>query len=101
QAFTDPLPTNDSGRVLTRTLAFYGIAVTLYSDETWPLLTQALTMAIQRNDGSGLLSLADFYNSRDIDGQFEDNSTEAFTAVNCADGRVSADVPHMEAERAK
>lgn len=101
QAFTDPLPTNDSGRVLTRTLAFYGIAVTLYSDESWPLLTQALTMAIQRNDGSGLLSLADFYNSRDIDGQFDDNSTEAFTAVNCADGRVSSDVAHMEAERAK
>jgi len=101
RAYTDPLPTQDAGRVLTRTLAFYGIAVTLYDDQSWPLLTQALTMAMQRNDGSGLLSLADFYNRRDIDGNFEDNSTEAFTAVSCADGRAPVDVGHMQAERDK
>ena len=101
RAFTDPLTTQDSGRVLTRNLAFYGIAVALYSDESWPVLTQALDMALARNDGSGLLSLADFYNARDIDGSFADNSTEAFTAVNCADGRADADAAHLEAERAK
>ena len=101
RAYTDPLPTQDSGRVLTRTLAFYGIAVTLYADESWPLLTQALSMAMQRNDGSGLLSLADFYNGRGLDGTFEDNSTEAFTAVSCADGRAPTDVAHMQAERDK
>ena len=101
RAFTDPLPTQDAGRVLTRTLAFYGIAITLYADESWPVLTQALAMALQRNDGSGLLSLADAYNSRDFDGGFQDNSTEAFTAIGCADGRAPADLAHMQAERDK
>ena len=101
RAFTDPLPTQDAGRVLTRNLAFYGIAITLYADESWPVLTQALAMALQRNDGSGLLSLADAYNSRDFDGGFEDNSTEAFTAIGCADGRAPADLAHMQAERDK
>lgn len=99
RAYTDPLRTSDGSRVLTRTLAFYGVAVALYADENWPLLTQALRAAIQSNDGTSLLALADFYNSRNFDGTFSDNGTEAFAAIGCADDRVPDDVATMEKVR--
>ena len=41
------------------TMISTGIARTLYSSEAWPALTVALTKALQSNDGSTLLLLAD------------------------------------------
>ena len=100
RARRSPLPT-DSDRSLTGTLAFYGIAVTLYDNGTWRFLTQALTAAIDEGDGTVLLGLADVYNERNPDGSFGSNSTEAFTAVNCLDGASSADPAVMRAEAAQ
>lgn len=100
RARRSPLPTG-TDRALTSTLAFYGIAVTLYDNGYWPFLTQALTAALDENDGSILLQLADFYNDRDPDGSFTSNSTEAFTAVHCLDGTSSADPAVMRAEAAQ
>jgi len=100
RARRSPLPTG-TDRSLTGTLAFYGIAVTLYDNASWSVLTQALTAALGKNDGSVLLHLADLYNDRNADGTFSSNSTEAFTAINCLDGTSSTDVGDMRAEAAK
>ncbi|MBI9116016.1 alpha/beta fold hydrolase [Sanguibacter sp. YZGR15] len=100
--FANPLPTDDpDGRVLTQTLAFYGIAQPLYSQQLWGTLTSALTSAIDAGDGSELLDSADSYNSRDSDGTYLDNQGEAFRAINCLDDRGSSDRATMDAEYAE
>lgn len=71
------------------TVALYGIFAALYSQESWPYLTQAFEEAFQ-GDGSTLLLLADFYNDKDPDGGYLSNIAEANTAINCADERPAA-----------
>jgi pimeloyl-ACP methyl ester carboxylesterase len=100
RALDRPYPTSGD-RVVTQTLAFYGVAVTLYAEQSWPVLTQALDEAINAGTGDTLLYLADFYNDRNTDGSFATNSIEAFTAINCLDARSSADVDTMRAEAAE
>lgn len=100
RARRSPLATG-GGRSLTGTLAFYGIAVTLYDNRAWPTLSDALTAALGNDDGSILLRLADAYNDRQEDGSFGTNSTEAFLAVNCLDGTSSSDPAEMRAAAAK
>jgi hypothetical protein len=79
----EPLPTDDGDRVLEVGNAFYGVVLPLYSRDYWPILTDALTAALQ-GDGSMLLRLSDVYNSRSGDG-YSDNSSEAIYAINCLD----------------
>lgn len=80
----EPLPTNDGdGRELTVGLAWTGVIMAMYSPGLWPVLDAAL-VAARGGDGSQLLFLADQYNSRDLDGEY-DNSTFAFTSISCAD----------------
>jgi pimeloyl-ACP methyl ester carboxylesterase len=100
QAFDRPYPTS-SDREVTQTLAFYGVAMPLYSEDWWPLLTQALDEVINTGTGDTLLYLADLYNDRNADGSFASNSTEAFSAVNCLDERSSSDVETMRKEAAE
>ncbi|PJI93908.1 alpha/beta hydrolase [Luteimicrobium subarcticum] len=90
-----PLPTSDADRPLTATLAFYGVAVTLYSQSSWSYLTAALSQAIDKGDGTILLNLADQYNDRNSDGSFSTNSSEAFRAVGCLDDPGSSDLATM------
>ncbi|GCD19826.1 alpha/beta hydrolase [Cellulomonas algicola] len=96
-AVADPLPTGGDRR-LTGSLAFYGIALPLYSQPSWPYLTQALDAAIHENDGSILLQLADAYFDREADGTYSTNATEAFWAIGCLDDRQSADPAEMRAQ---
>jgi hypothetical protein len=91
----DPLPTGDEDRPLTESLGFYGIAVTLYSEESWPFLSKGLALALD-GDGSALLQFADIYFNRE-DGEFTDNSAEAIYAVNCLDEPLSMSVEDIEA----
>jgi len=91
-----PLPTRQPARTLNRTLAFYGIALALYDNESWPYLDRALNEAFQGN-GDTLLFLADFYNDRNPDGTFSSNSTEAFQAIGCVDSRGTEDPAEMDA----
>jgi len=78
-----PLPTG-SNRRLTEGLALTGIFYPLYVKQFWPQLTSALKEAIQGQNGSQLLSLADAYASRGAD-EYTDNSMNALYAVNCLD----------------
>ena len=77
-----PLPGGD-GREVGADTMMTGIIAALYSPDSWPYLSQALTAALQ-GDGSIILYLADFYNDRE-DGTYTSNSSEAFRAYNCMD----------------
>lgn len=73
-----------SGRDLTLGNAFYGIALPLYSEDTWDYLTQAFTSALEQNDGSVLLSLSDAYFEREND-EYQGNGGQVIYAINCLD----------------
>lgn len=98
-ARVNPLPTT-TDRVLTGSLAFYGIALPLYSKSSWPYLTQALRAAIDKGDGSVLLQLADLYSDRSADGTYSTNMTDAFNAINCVDTPHETP-PNFDAMRAE
>ncbi len=91
-----PLPTSD-GRDLEIGNAFYGVVTPLYSRDNWPLLDQGLQEAL---DGSGdtLLLLSDFYASRNAAGGYDDNSLEAFLAINCLDDPATLEPGEVPAE---
>ncbi|UZN03968.1 alpha/beta hydrolase [Cellulomonas sp. S1-8] len=95
----NPLPTG-SDREVTVALAFSGVAAPLYTQSSWPLLTQALTGAIERGDGSVLLQLSDGYYGRQADGTYSSNQNEAFSSILCLDERPSADPEQMRADAA-
>nr|WP_286219376.1 alpha/beta hydrolase [Paraoerskovia sediminicola] len=97
EALDRPFPT-DSDRDLTQTLMFYGIALPLYSQGNWPLLTQALDEITTTGEGTTFLYLADFYNDRNPDGTFANNSAEAFRAINCLDDSGNPDMAFMDAQ---
>ncbi len=80
---SNPLPTT-SGRELTEGQARYGVVLPLYLKAYWPLLTVALTQAIQSGNGDRLLALADQYTSRGAK-RYQDNSFASFWAVSCLD----------------
>ena len=99
-----PLPASD-GRELGADTLVTGIVAALYSQANWPVLTQALSEALQGDPATAFL-LADFYNGRE-GGVYIDNSAEAFRAYNCmdypadssqadqdaADARIAAEAP--------
>lgn len=100
RARTSPLPTDDAARPLTASLAFSGIAQSLYAQELWPWLTKGLRGALKSNDGSTLLFLADYYYDRQDDGTYASNSTEAFWSIGCLDDRAPTDLETMRATAA-
>ncbi|WP_246159883.1 alpha/beta hydrolase [Microbacterium rhizomatis] len=77
-----PVATSD-GRMVGADTLTTAIVAALYSQDSWPYLTTALSDALQGN-AEVALQLADFYNSRE-NGAYTDNSTEAFRAYNCMD----------------
>ncbi|MFK3731051.1 alpha/beta hydrolase [Streptomyces sp. NPDC088090] len=79
----DAAPLAVGDRRLTEGLATTGIAVTLYAESGWPLLTQALAAA-EGGDGGPLLRLADAYNDRDERGRYATRS-HSQRAISCAD----------------
>lgn len=86
-ADAEPLPTDDSERPLTESLAFYGLVIPFYwpAAEAYPTALEALERAINLGDGSGLLELADLYLERGSDGSYAGNAFEVFYAISCLD----------------
>ncbi|GHS85495.1 alpha/beta hydrolase [Actinomycetota bacterium] len=99
RARTSPLKTGTDRR-LTAALAFAGIALPLYDQNSWPYLTIALTSALQNGDGSVLLQLSDVYYDRAADGTYTSNSTNAFWSIGCLDDRGTTDIAQMRTEAA-
>ncbi len=82
----NPLPTAVDDRVVNPAIFYTGIATTLYSEDTWSYLTEALIMAIEEDDGTFILTFNDLMIGRDTySGEFSDNSLEARWAINCVD----------------
>ncbi|MPV37575.1 alpha/beta hydrolase [Georgenia subflava] len=92
-----PLPTA-SDRDLTASLALSGILLPLYDSTTWFVLTAALEQAMNERDGSQLLFLADLMASREADGTYSSNSTEANWAINCLDHPSTGDLADWEVQ---
>lgn len=96
-----PMSTSDKARPLTSKLASTGIVYPLYARSQWPVLTSALTQAINQDDGSGLLTNADAYNSRNEDGTFDGNAGQAFIAISCSDPNLAVTAEQIEARLAE
>jgi pimeloyl-ACP methyl ester carboxylesterase len=92
-----PLPASDSDRELAVGNAFSGLIFPLYSREYWPILDQALEMALDGN-GMLLLRLGDLFLSRNDSGGYDDNGAEAFFAINCQDYQYSITADQVPAE---
>ena len=78
-----PLPAGN-GRELTVANASYGISYPLYLKSAWGVLDVALQKAFS-GDGSILMKLADGYLHRQANGTYDDNTFQAFYAINCLD----------------
>ncbi|MCC6376920.1 MAG: alpha/beta fold hydrolase [Microbacteriaceae bacterium] len=94
-----PIKSSD-GRMLGSGTMFTAIILPLYSSDNWPYLSDLFSDVFQGN-ADYAFQLADIYNGRDADGTYKDNSTEAFTAINCLDypPEASREVVIQEAER--
>lgn len=92
-----PLKASD-GRELGADSLMTAIVAALYSEESWPYLTMALSDALQGNPDTAF-QLADFYYSRE-NGAYSDNSTEAFRAYNCMDYPVDTSPEDLAAAQA-
>lgn len=79
----EPIATADPARELTGSLARTGVIGSLYSTDSYELLTMGMDSALA-GDGTILLTLADFYNGRGIDGTYT-NTQDAFLAINALD----------------
>jgi pimeloyl-ACP methyl ester carboxylesterase len=98
----EPLPTADSGRDLEVGQAYIGTTAPLYNRDYWPILDQALRLALD-GDGTVLQRISDLWTSRNDDGTYSDNGYEAIYAINCLDDpyaitadQVPAQLPDFE-----
>lgn len=80
-----PIPTEDPARPLGLSAAVSGVIIGLYESSLWGETSAALTMAMRDGDGSALLYWADMSVGRLEDGTYEDNSSDAFLAIDCLD----------------
>ncbi|WP_394430666.1 alpha/beta hydrolase [Streptomyces sp. SGAir0957] len=89
-----PLPTAGA-RELNESLTLTGMAVTLYSKDSWPALTRGLRDA-ERGDGTTLLSLADAYNDRDGSGHYG-TASYSQRMISCLDDKARPTVAQTKA----
>ncbi len=75
---------NSDGRELGANTLVTAIIYPLYDATAWSYLSDMFT-SVMKGDASYAFTLADAYNNRQDDGTYGDNSTEAFTAINCLD----------------
>lgn len=89
----DPLPNSD-GRMLGADALVSAIVSALYAQQLWQYLTVALTDVLAGDPQVAFLLVDNYYNR--VDGQYLDNSTEAFRAYNCMDYPLDS-TPEQEA----
>jgi hypothetical protein len=77
-----PIPSVEGRPDVTRGMALQGVSEAMYSDLSWPALSQALASA-EQGDGAGLLALYDeYYQYNGVDWG---NELEAFQTISCMD----------------
>ena len=88
--------TTKSKRVATQSLVVLGTAYALYDNETgWPSLRKALRQA-QNHEGTEFLVLVDEYSSRNVDGTYANNETDAQIVIDCLDWQDSRSIAQMQ-----
>jgi pimeloyl-ACP methyl ester carboxylesterase len=85
---SDPLRHSD-GRLVDNSTLRTAMVTTLYSQENWSFLTQ-LFREIDQDVTTTAMFLVDFYYDRE-GGVYQDNSMQAFIAINCLDYPVEFD----------
>lgn len=92
---------NSDGRELGANTLLTAIIYPLYDATAWNYLSEMFTSVMQ-GDVSYAFQLADGYNGRDTTtGQYQDNSTEAFMAINCLDYTYNDDPAVMRQQAAE
>ena len=91
---------NSDGRQLGANSLVTAIITPLYNRDNWSYLTK-LFESVMKGSASVAFILADSYYSRDSDGTYSDNSTEAFMAINCLDYTYDADPAVMREQAQK
>ncbi|GER22857.1 alpha/beta hydrolase [Zafaria cholistanensis] len=79
------------GRLVPIITFVSGFILPLYDNASWPVLTQALTEAMNGNPTT-MLWLADLGAGRNEDGTYSGNSSDAHSAINCLDYPMVTDV---------
>lgn len=82
---TNPIPTSDKERPLTGSMLVSVVLGSMYMTDIWPMLTEGITAAMEKNDGSSLLFLLDLLNERESDGSYPTNSDDAFPVISAMD----------------
>ncbi|MBX6750675.1 MAG: alpha/beta fold hydrolase [Micromonosporaceae bacterium] len=72
------------GRKATAGWVLWGVILSMYSQDFWPVLGQAIDK-LRNGDATWILLLADTYADRDENGRYRSNQFDAFNAINCAD----------------
>lgn len=92
---------NSDGRELGTATMFTAVIYPLYSQDNWGYLN-SLFAQVFKGKTSVAFQLADAYYSRDEStGRYADNSTEAFTAINCLDYPSGITTAEMRSEAAQ
>jgi pimeloyl-ACP methyl ester carboxylesterase len=85
------------GRLVTGQTFVSGLITPLYNDQNWPVLTQALDLAM-KGDVTQMLRIADIAADREQNGKYSGNSSFAFNAINCLDYPTVSDTAAMRAD---
>jgi pimeloyl-ACP methyl ester carboxylesterase len=88
---------NSDGRELGSETMFTAIIFPLYNTANWPYLVD-LFNDVSNGSATVAFQLADAYNDRNANGTYQDNETEAFTAINCLDYPSDPNVATMRAQ---
>lgn len=91
-----PIAASD-GRQLGSSALLTAIIYPLYDATAWSYLSDMLA-SVLRGQADYAFQFADAYNGRQDDGTYKDNSTEAFTAINCLDYNYNDDPASMRAQ---
>lgn len=81
---------SSDGRALDSATLGTAISETLYSESSWPDLTQ-LFASLREGDADPAFAQADAYNDRSSNGTYTDNGTEVYTAVTCDETTLGTD----------
>jgi len=94
-----PIAAKD-GRELGSNALLTAIIYPLYQATAWQYLSDMFE-SVLAGEADYAFQFADQYNGRNKDGSYADNSTEAFTAINCIDYAYNDDPATMRAQAAE
>ena len=95
----EPVPIRGDARMKTMSegWAALGVAVAMYDQGMWSMLTDALRDVIELDDATELMALANSYAQRTSSGAYAGNLMESIYAVNCLDRPESGEVADIAA----